>query len=146
MSTDANIKLLLDVFRAIEARDQKRVAELFDPDFEIHWPPSLPYGGSWRGLAPPPRPTWSSTWDPLQPTEAERRMDPRVIAASGDDVVVLWRQRGISPLGERFEGEVLGMYRVADGKLVRAQMFYFDTEAVADFLSKADVEERKLSA
>jgi hypothetical protein len=35
------------------------------------------------------------------------------------------------------EGEVLGLYRLRDGKLARAQMFYFDTVAVANFLKKA---------
>ena len=35
-------------------------------------------------------------------------MDPRVVAANGDEVVVLWRQRGVSRAGDRFDGEVLG--------------------------------------
>jgi len=64
-------------------------------------------------------------------------MDPRVVAASEDEGVVLWRQRGVSPSGERFEGELLGLYRVREGKLARAQMFYFDTAAAASFLMKA---------
>jgi len=52
-------------------------------------------------------------------------------------VVVLWQQRGISAAGERFDGEVLGLYRLRDGKLARAQMFYFDTTAVNNFLARA---------
>ena len=63
-------------------------------------------------------------------------MDPRIVAVSENEVVVLWQQRGVSRSGERFEGEVLGLYRVRDGKLERAQMFYFDTAAVASFLAK----------
>ena len=46
MSIAANRKLLFDVFRAIEQRDDKRFRKLLHPDFELHWPPSLPYGGS----------------------------------------------------------------------------------------------------
>ena len=64
-------------------------------------------------------------------------MDPRVVASSDDEVVILWRQRGISPAGDRFEGEVLGLYRLREGKLARAQMFYFDTQAAVSFLAKA---------
>ncbi len=64
-------------------------------------------------------------------------MDPRVVSADEDEVVVVWRQRGLSPAGERFDGEVLGLYQVREGRLVRAQMFYFDTVAVANFLDKA---------
>ena len=64
-------------------------------------------------------------------------MDPRVVAAGEDEVVVLWRQRGVGPSGERFDGEVLGLYGFRDGKLARAQMFYFDAAAVAGFLARA---------
>jgi ketosteroid isomerase-like protein len=136
MGINENVTLLLDVFRAIEQRDNQRFRELVNPEFEIAWPPSLPYGGTARGLAPA-GPTWTETWLPLQPTEAERRMDPRVVAASGDKVVVLWRQRGLIPNGVRFDGEVLGLYRVHEGKLARAQMFYFDTAPLVDFLARA---------
>jgi ketosteroid isomerase-like protein len=62
------------------------------------------------------------------------------VAASEDEGVVLWRQRGVSPSGEQFEGEVLGLYQIRDGKLARAQMFYFDAVAVASFLKKATSE------
>jgi ketosteroid isomerase-like protein len=130
MSAAANRKLLVDVFRAIERRDDRRFRELLHPDFELQWPLSLPYGGSKAR-------TWSETWEPFQPGETERRMDPRVVAISEDEGVVLWRQRGVSPSGERFDGEVLGLYQFRDGKLARAQMFYFDTVAVANFLKKA---------
>ena len=64
-------------------------------------------------------------------------MDPRVVAVTEDEGVVLWRQRGVSPSGEQFEGEVLGLYQVRDGKLTRAQMFYLDTAAVTSFLTRA---------
>ena len=130
MSIEENRKLVLSVFNAIEQRNDQRFSELLHPDFEIRWPPSLPYG-------PSKAKTWSDTWNSLQPTEAERRMDPRVVAASEDEVIVLWRQRGISPSGERFDGEVLGLYQVREGKLARAQMFYFDTVGVTNFLEKA---------
>src|SRR5260370_28576153 len=130
MKIEENRKLLLRVFSAIEQRNDRRFAELLHPDFEIHWPPSLPYGASKAKI-------WSDVWHPLQPTELERKMDPRVVAASENEVVVLWRQRGLIPSGDRFDGEVLGLYQIRDGKLARAQMFYFDTVAVASFLAKA---------
>ena len=130
MSIKENRKLVLSVFSAIEERKDQRFSELLHPDFEIHWPASLPYG---EGKAK----TWTDTWNPLQPTEAERRMDPRVVAANENEVVVLWRQRGLSPTGERFDGEVVGFYQVREGKLARSQLFYFDTVAVASFLDKA---------
>ena len=39
-------------------------------------------------------------------------MDPEVIAAADDRVVVPWRQRGRSPTGLCVEGQVLGMYEI----------------------------------
>jgi ketosteroid isomerase-like protein len=64
-------------------------------------------------------------------------MAPRVVGSNGDEVVVLWRQRGLSPSGERFDGPVFALYTVRDGRLARAQMFYFDTPALVEFLGRA---------
>lgn len=136
MDPKSNAEVMREIFSAIERRDQQRMVDLCDPEFEIHWPPSLPYGGTSRGLEPQSL-SWGETWLPLQPTEAERRMDPRVVAASGEEVVVHWRQRGVSPTGDRFDGEVLGLYQLRNGKLLRAQMFYFDTAGLASFLAQA---------
>ena len=130
MNTTENTKVMLGIFGAIEQRDFRRLFDLCQPDVEFLWPPSLPYAGGERGA-------WAQTWMPLQPTEAEQRMDPRVVAASGDEVVILWRQRGVTQVGDRFDGPVLGLYRLHEGKLARAQMFYFDTPGLVDFLTKA---------
>jgi ketosteroid isomerase-like protein len=129
-----NGKTILAIFRAIEERDAAQFRALLQPDFEIHWPRSLPYGGTFRGVEPQPR-GWGAIWQPLQPTESERKMDAQVIAAQGDDVVVLWHQRGRCAAGQSIDEEVLGLYRFRDGKLARAQMFYFDTVPVANFLA-----------
>jgi ketosteroid isomerase-like protein len=131
-----NNATILQIFRAIEERDEVQFRKLVQPDFEIHWPPSLPYGGTFRGLNPRPH-DWNATWDLLQPTNAEKRMDAKVIAAKHDNVVVLWHPHGLSSTGARFDGEVLGFYTFRQGKLARAQMFYFDTAAVARFLAEA---------
>ena len=140
MTTPCNVDVVLEIFRTIEARDTKRFAALCHSDLELHWPPSLPYGGIARGDVSAKGVGWGGTWSPLQPTEAERQMDPRVVAASGDEVVVLWRQRGVSPAGDRVDSPVLGLYFMRDGKLARGQMFYFDTAEVASFLVNARVD------
>jgi len=131
MSSSENVQVMLEIFSAIERRDSQRVFELCQPDVEFLWPPSLPYGGTSPGSA------WANTWLPPQPTEAERRMDPRVVAAGPEEVVILWQQRAVNPAGDGLETPVLGVYQVRKGKLARAQMFYFDTAAVNDFLARA---------
>jgi ketosteroid isomerase-like protein len=142
MDMKGPVEVVLRCFDAVERRDDQRLSELLHPNVEFHWPPSFPYGGEFRGFAAVQmrHPTWSETWEPMQPTEAEQRMDPRVVAASENEVVVLWRQRGISSEGERFDSPVLGLYQVRDGRLERAQMFYFDPEAAMVFLERANAE------
>src|SRR2546429_5537603 len=106
MNLEENKELLISVF-TVEQRDDQRFAELLHPDFEIHWPPSLPYG-SGKGR------TWSDIWHPLQPTVEERRMDPHIVGFNEREVVVLWRQRGLRSAGGRFEAAVLGPYQIRD--------------------------------
>jgi ketosteroid isomerase-like protein len=131
VSATKNVQLILEIFGAIEQRDAARVFSLCDPAVEFLWPPSLPFA---RG----DRSAWANTWVPLQPTVAARRMDPRVLGATEDEVVVLWQQRAVSPAGEGLETPVLGVYQVRNGKLARAQMFYFDPAGVKDFLARAN--------
>lgn len=145
MAVEENVTLVLEAFDAVERRDDHRLIDLYHPNIEFHWPPSLPYGGTFRvfeartdagrmlrrsrrGFG------FTDTWDARQPTDADRAMNPRVVAASEHEVVVLWRQKGVSRTGLRLDTPVLGLYEVRDGKLARAQMFYFDTEAVWRFL------------
>jgi ketosteroid isomerase-like protein len=139
MTRSASTDIVMAAFAAVEERDERRLAELYHPEVEFHWPPSLPYGGSIHGAAalqPGDRTSFDQIWDPLQPTRRERRMDPRVVAATGQEVVVLWHQRGLRPAGQRLDMETLGLYGVRDGKFARAQMFYFDTTAVLRFLQQ----------
>jgi uncharacterized protein len=145
---DRNVQVMLELFRAIEERDPnrrnpERELSLYQPDVEFHWPPALPYGGTSRGLAPGSGPDWNTTWTPLQPTQAERSMEPHVIGANDHQVAILYHQRGVSPSGERFDGEVIGLYELRDFKLARAQMFYFDEAACARFLERATGELRR---
>jgi ketosteroid isomerase-like protein len=129
MGASESMEVVLEAFRAVERRDDERLQELYHPEVEFHWPPSFTQASEGSN--------WSDVWEPFQPTEAERQLDPRVVAASDDEVVVLWRQRAVSPSGEHFDGEALGLYQVRDGKFARAQMFYFDMVAVVDFLARA---------
>jgi ketosteroid isomerase-like protein len=139
---DRNVQAMLDLFRGIEERDPnrgngERELSFYQPDVEFHWPAALPYGGTFRGLSGRSGTDWNTTWTPLQPTRAERRMDPQVIGADGGRVVILYHQRGVSPAGERFDGEVIGVYDLRDFKLARAQMFYFDETVCVRFLERA---------
>jgi ketosteroid isomerase-like protein len=141
----SNEQIVLGVFRAIEERDREALFDLYHADVELHDAPSLPYGyegvsgkkAMREQLENTPERSWLGTWGPLQPTEAERRMDPRVVATRGDEVVIEYTTRAVAPDGERFESPVLGLYEVRDGKFARAQMFHYDTAAMLAFLERA---------
>jgi uncharacterized protein len=139
---DADVEVVMAVLRAVEERDREALLALLHEDVEFHDAGSLPYGGVVRDKdearkESPSHETWIGTWGPLQPTPAERRMDPRVVASKSGEVVVEYRHRAASPAGERIDYPVLALYEVRDGKLARARMFHYDTAALASFLDRA---------
>jgi ketosteroid isomerase-like protein len=149
----SNEDVVLAVIRAVEERDADALFELYHDDVELHDAPSLPYSNTARGktamrdqFETAPEETWLGTWGPLQPTEAERRMDPRVVGTAGGEVTVLYTTRAVAPDGERFESQVLGLYEVRGGKFARAQMFHYDTAGILAFLKRADSSEHGTSA
>ena len=130
--------VVLETFAAVEARDAGRLLELYHDDIEFLWPEPLSYAGTFRGAQVVDMGArFASAWDPVQPTDDWRGMHPRVVGASDGDVVVRYVQRGELPTGERIDAEVLGLYEVRDGRLARAQMFYFDPDGVERFLTRA---------
>ena len=85
---------------------------------------------------------FAAAWDPVQPTDETRRIEKRVIASNDVEVVVHYHQRGTDRSGRSCDSEVLGLYRVENGKVTRLQMFYFDPEQVADFLAGSAASQR----
>jgi ketosteroid isomerase-like protein len=131
-------EIVLQLFRAVEERDATKLFALYHPQIEFHEASSLPFGGSYIGLEAVLEHgrAWQETWDRLQDDD-ERRMEPRIVAAAGDEIVVRWRQRASLSSGEQLDSPVLALYRLRQGKLAWAQMFHFDTAAVASFLRRA---------
>jgi uncharacterized protein len=65
-------------------------------------------------------------------------MNPRVVAADENGrVVVNYVWKGLDAKGRRFETETLADYQVRDGRLARAQMFYYDLPGMIAFLDGA---------
>jgi ketosteroid isomerase-like protein len=62
-------------------------------------------------------------------------MNAEFLDAGEDYVIVLWRQRGVSSDGEKFDAPVVSVYRMRGGKIVESQMFHSDTKALLQFLA-----------
>ena len=90
---DSKAQVVLDCIQAVQDRDAATLERLYHDDLEFSEAPSLPYGGELKGknvlleqLESEPEKTWLGTWAPLQPTEADRRFDPRVALATPEHV------------------------------------------------------------
>jgi hypothetical protein len=63
MTATESVTIVLDAFRAVEERDDQRLVELYHPEVEFHWTPSLAFGGTTRsGIKDRPGPSWSEVW------------------------------------------------------------------------------------
>jgi ketosteroid isomerase-like protein len=139
MSPQENAELVIELLHMIEQRQLDRLAAFYHPEIEFHWPPGLPYSGDFAGPAVADMSErFAATWMRLQPTEETRRMNPRVVATGEDGrVIVHYVWKGRDAKGRQFETETLADYLVRDGRLARAQMFYYDLPGMLAFLDGA---------
>jgi ketosteroid isomerase-like protein len=132
-------EIVMDALHAVEERQRDQLAALYHPEIEFNWPPGLPYSGRFTGPAVEEMTQrFAATWVPLQPTEETRRMRPQILAMGENGrVIVNYLWKALDTKGRRFETEVLADYQVRDGRLARAQMFYYDLPGMIAFLRGA---------
>jgi uncharacterized protein len=133
-----NVETIRSLFRGVEERDLGAYLAACDRDVVVREPGSLPYGGEYHGREGVRRHAagWMRTWSVLQPGD-ERKLGAAFVEA-GDDVVVRWRLRARAPDGSgTLDMPMVGIYRLRDGKLAEAHMFYSDTAEVLRFLEGA---------
>ena len=133
-------QIVLEAFAAVDARDDERLKRISHPEASFVWPESL-RPSHFRTVHGKMATSWEQVWEPFQPLPEfiTRKMNPQIVASSGARVTVLWHQRGVNRRGERLDCEVLGLYEVRDGRLYRAQMFYFDGAAVRKFIQSNQI-------
>lgn len=140
-TTQEPADVVMAVLRCVEERDVGRLAELYHPDVEFHWPPGLPYSGVHRGAAVAGMSAaFAAVWVPLQPEAADRRLDAHVVAADGDTVVAQYTWKGRDRRGRTFATDTLARYSVVDGKLARARMYHFDLAGLVEFVERSRAE------
>jgi ketosteroid isomerase-like protein len=137
--TQQSIDIVTRVLTAVEQRQTDSLRALYHPRIEFHWPPGLPYGGSFVGAeVGEMQRRIREIWYPLQPTEERRRMDFRIVATAEDGrVVVNYLWKGVDAQNRRFETLTLAEYQVRDGLFARAQMYYYDLLGLIAFLELA---------
>lgn len=133
-----NADVVLGALGALEERRMDDLHALYHPEIEFHWQPGLPYEGdhSGAGVAAMSE-TFGATWIPLQPDMETRRMDPKIVAAQDEHIVASYMWRGVDRHGNKFQTETLAHYKVQDGKLRDARMYYYDLAGLIAFLERA---------
>jgi uncharacterized protein len=132
-----NVETVCRLFEAVEARDLAGTLAKYDPDIVIREASFLPYGGTYHGHEGAQRHArgFVSAWDKSQQGK-EKRLDP-VYLDGGDRIVVLYRLKGLAAeSGRKINVPVVGTYRVRNGKVVEAQMFYSDTAEITQFMAE----------
>jgi ketosteroid isomerase-like protein len=134
--SEKNKETVRRLFKAVEERDLAGVLAAYDENVVIREAESLPYGGEFHGHEGGQRHALGAleVWGNLQPP-GERTMNAKFLDAGEDYVIVLWRQRGVSSDGEKFDAPVVSVYRMRGGKIVESQMFHSDTKALMQFLA-----------
>lgn len=114
------------------AKDFSLIAETLHEDIVMYQAASLPYGGSWKGHRG--FEAWmkamNNVWSKLEHRDVH-------IFDAGEDTVFT-RARAIVTLrksGRAIEFPILHQVTVRDGKLLRAEPFYWDTAALLQALS-----------
>jgi ketosteroid isomerase-like protein len=134
-------EIALAAVKAVEDRDLDTLDQLYHPDVRFEWPPGLPYSGRFQGASVDEMTQrFAAVWEPLQPTDDEKRMDATVVASSGNTVVVEYTWRSVDQRGHRFETSTLARYEVRDGRFAGARMYYSDHAGLLAFLRDAGVE------
>lgn len=134
-----NVDAVRKLLAAVEKRDLHAVLDCYHDNVEINESSALPYGGVYRGHRGVIEHAigFIETWGSYQ-TRAEYTLDPTFLESDDGTVVALFRHRAVDPISERrLDMAEIGVYRVCDGKVVRTQMFHFDTAAIGTFLKQA---------
>ena len=78
---------------------------------------------------------WHGVCAHLGPAPNISRSGPRSgIFGSGDQVVALWRLKASGKDGQRLDRPAISLFQLRDRKVVRLQMFHYDTAAIGRFL------------
>lgn len=135
--SQGNVEVIQSLFRGVEERDLEAYLAGWNREIVVREPGSLPYRGEYRGSEGVRRhAAWLRTWSPLQPGD-ERKLGAAFVDA-GDDVVVRWRLRARASDGDRtLDMPMVSLYKLRNGKVALAQMFYTDTVEVLRFLEGA---------
>lgn len=120
-------ELLAEIYRLASAQDWAGVEARCHPEFTVYEPPSIPYGGEWKGRDALPRVAAAmyAAW-------AAAKVEIHEIVGGRDwGVVVLSLTMTSKRTGNSFTQTLCEAGRFEDGLLKELRIHYFDTARVA---------------
>jgi uncharacterized protein len=112
-----NVELVESAWEAFSRRDMEEATKLAGPDSEITTPETLPWGGTYRGQDG----FMEFTQNLLEHFSEFNAKAEKVLGADDDHVVVVARVNAKTNAGKDFQGRVVWLYRLRDGKIVQAE-------------------------
>jgi uncharacterized protein len=125
-SMGANADLVRSFWDAFGRRDLDRARAHADDEAEIVIPETVPWGGTYRG----PGGFQEMMGGVLGQFEDFRPSPESFLEAEDDQVAVPVNVQGRAKSGKDFSGRALWLYRVRDGKIVRAEVFMDTAKAL----------------
>jgi uncharacterized protein len=131
---DANIKIIKTFYEYLAKGDRDWIyANLIADDIELIEPPSLPYGGIYRGkdLVRRTLKTVVETWD---------NMEFEIVNyLAGGDSVVVHAYLGCTGrrTGKSFHIPMMELWRIRDGRIIELRPFFHDTARMAEVYGKS---------
>lgn len=124
--SQSNVETIQGAYEAFARQDIPAVMAAFDPDIEWDSPPSLPWGGLYRG-----HDEVGSFFAKLAESVEEIRVQPERYVEAGDEVIVVGQHYGRARGGGEFEARWAMFWELRDGKAIRFREIV-DTAPVAE--------------
>lgn len=118
------------MYAAVSRGDWAAVENFMAEDFVIHEPPSLPYGGEWRG-----KDALQRLYVHVMGYWTQPSVEWHELLGGEDNAVALLALSATSPAGERQTFEIAEVTRFENGKMASMRIHYFDTAAIRDLLA-----------
>jgi hypothetical protein len=133
MSNAAIVEACRLAYTGFEKNQREPLLALLDPAVVFEFPRSLPYGGTFRGMA-----EFKAWWKMLYTYYYDSfNYDAHAVLESGDHVFVPVTARAVCKTGQVMENEHLFLFRVKDGKIVHGRI-YADTAKGRDVLDNME--------
>lgn len=117
--TDANVRLIQELYDAFSRGDIVAVLNVLDPQAELSFeaPNSIPWAGSWHG-----REGWAKFFQTLAENADEITLKMEPFAAQGNNVVTVGRYRArVKLTNRRIDSPLVHLWTIRNGMVARCQ-------------------------